>query len=106
MVKQFAMTCLTILVLTPALADADPVVIKQAGKAFSERKLSVTVGESVAFLNDDDVTHNVYSRSDTLTFDLGAQPPGDEQTLVFDTPGKVKIRCAVHPRMKLDVTVE
>lgn len=88
----------------PALA-ADH-VITQNGKKFSERKLTIAAGDTVTFVNDDKTTHNVHSTTEGHQFDLGAQAPGDSYSSVFDQPGKVKVRCAIHPKMKLQVTVE
>lgn len=87
-------------------AFADEVVISQKGKAFSEKKISLKVGDTISFVNDDEITHNVYSRSKGHKFDIGAQRPGTSVSHEFSKPGKVKVRCAIHPRMKLTVNVE
>ena len=81
-------------------------VIKQGEKKFSEKKITVSVGDELQFVNEDKYVHNIHSTSDGYEFDLGAQQPGDTQSIAFDSPGKVKIRCAIHPKMKLTVTVE
>lgn len=88
---------------TPALAE---VTIHQKGKKFSEKSITVAAGTTVNFVNDDKVAHNVYSRSSAGKFDTGAQQPGTTLSHVFDKPGKVKVRCAIHPRMKLTVNVQ
>ena len=92
--------------LLTSVAVAEDVVITQKGKAFSEKKVSLKVGDTISFVNDDDITHNVYSRSKGHKFDIGAQRPGTSVAHKFTAPGKVKVRCAIHPRMKLTVTVE
>ena len=92
--------------LLASVAAAEEVVISQKGKAFSEKKVSLKVGDSISFVNDDDITHNVYSRSKGHKFDIGAQRPGTSVSHEFTAPGKVKVRCAIHPRMKLTVNVE
>ena len=99
------------LALTAALAaaaafSAPTVEIFQKGKAFSERSVTIAAGEAIAFVNDDDHVHNVYSSTSGHAFDLGAQKPGDVGEHVFPTPGEVKVRCAIHPRMRLTVNVE
>jgi plastocyanin len=91
--------------LTPA-AHATEVVVDQQNKEFSQKSLSIKVGDSVKFVNKDDMVHDVHSTSDGYDFDLGAQKPGSETSYTFDKPGKVKVRCAIHPKMKLEVTVE
>ena len=85
---------------------ADPVVVTQKGKAFSAKQVTLKVGDAISFVNDDDITHNVYSRSRGHKFDIGAQRPGTAISHQFTAPGKVKVRCAIHPRMKLTVNVE
>lgn len=92
--------------LLASVAMADEVVISQKGKAFSEKKITLKVGDTISFFNDDDITHNVYSRSKGQKFDIGAQRPGTSVSHQFTAPGKVKVRCAIHPRMKLTVNVE
>src|SRR4030095_8014795 len=91
--------------LTPA-AHATEVVVDQQNKEFSQKSVTIKVGDSVKFVNKDDIVHDVHSTSDGYDFDLGAQKPGSETSYTFDKPGKVKVRCAIHPKMKLEVTVE
>ena len=85
---------------------AASVEVFQKGKAFSERSVTIAAGEAIAFVNDDDNVHNVYSATEGHEFDLGAQRPGDVGEHVFPTPGEVQVRCAIHPRMRMSVTVE
>jgi len=88
----------------PALA-ADH-VIDQKGKTFSERTLTIKAGDFVIFKNSDDVTHNVYSASPNMKLDIGRQAPGHPVRVPFKNPGVVEIRCAIHPRMRLTITVK
>jgi plastocyanin len=37
---------------------------------------------------------------------MGVQPPGQAIDVPFDKAGKFKIRCHIHPSMKLNVTVQ
>jgi plastocyanin len=94
-----------LLALTP-LAQASEVVIDQQNKEFSQKSVTIKVGDSLKFVNKDDIVHDVHSTTDGYDFDLGAQKPGSDTSYTFDKPGKVKVRCAIHPKMKLDVTVE
>jgi plastocyanin len=80
-------------------------VVGQKGKAFSMKKLSIKVGDSVKFLNEDPFTHNVFSLSDTKSFDLGSYGLGAAKSITFDKAGTVEVECAVHPDMKLIVEV-
>lgn len=99
---------LTSLLLTVSLAAgvaASQMSISQKGKKFSEKKIEVAAGTSIDFVNDDDITHNVHSSTKGQKFDLGAQQPGSTASHVFDKPGKLKVRCAIHPKMKMTVVV-
>jgi plastocyanin len=91
--------------LAPA-AIASEVIVTQENKAFSEKSLSIKSGDVVKFVNKDDIVHDVHSTTDGYDFDLGSQQPGSETSYTFGQPGKVKVRCAIHPKMKLEVTVE
>lgn len=99
----FATAALLVASASPALAE---ISIHQKGKKFSEKSITIKAGTTVTFINDDKVAHNVYSRSSAGKFDTGAQQPGTTLSHVFDKPGKVKVRCAIHPRMKLTVNVQ
>ena len=92
--------------LAAAAIGGSPVEIFQKGKRFSERSVTIAAGDAVSFVNDDDNVHNVYSATPGHEFDLGAQKPGDVGQHVFETAGEVAVRCAIHPRMRLSVTVE
>ncbi|NJO33828.1 MAG: hypothetical protein HC869_12475 [Rhodospirillales bacterium] len=87
-------------------AAAADVTITQENKAFSMEEVTIGAGDSITFVNNDSTTHNVYSRSQGNKFDSGAQAPNESMTQVFSSPGKVQVRCAIHPRMKLTVNVE
>lgn len=80
--------------------------VLQKDKKFSQTKLSVKVGDSISFKNVDPFTHNIFSLSDTKTFDLGSYPQGQSKSVVFDKPGTVEVECAIHPDMKLVVEVK
>lgn len=88
------------------VAMAEELTITQENKTFSEKEVKIAVGDTINFANNDKTTHNVYSRSKGHKFDMGAQRPGTSEAHTFTTPGKVKVRCAIHPRMKLTVKVE
>jgi len=81
-------------------------IVGQKNKAFTQDELTVKVGEKIIFKNDDDVRHNVFSKSEGFEFNLKMQAPGTESTISFDKEGTVEVRCALHPKMKLIVHVQ
>jgi plastocyanin len=86
-------------------ARAEERLITQQDRAFSQKDISIKVGDSIVFKNDDQVTHNVFSVSPGMEFDIRRQAPGNSSTVVFKKPGVAEVRCSIHPKMKLIVTV-
>lgn len=80
--------------------------VTQKDKKFSQKTLTVKVGDAISFKNEDAFAHNVFSLSDVKTFDLGSYPQGQAKKVVFDKPGKAEIECAIHPDMTMVVEVQ
>ena len=90
-----------------ATAHAANLTIEQSGQQFSERSTSLKPGDSIVFSNHDDVTHNIsVTDDDDDAKDLGLQKPGQSLTYKFDKTGRYKIRCSIHPAMKMSVSVK
>ncbi len=84
---------------------AQAALIDQRDKAFVPRILAVLAGTKVAFKNSDLVLHNVYSRSHTKTFDLGAYPREETRSALFEEAGRVDVFCAIHTNMHAVILV-
>jgi len=102
-----------IIAATAALAaiavgvQAASTTIGQAGEQFSQKSVTLQAGDTLVFANDDDVTHNVtIINDDDDSTDLGLQKPGQNLTYKFDKAGRFKVRCSVHPRMKMTIDVK
>lgn len=80
-------------------------VIVQRDKTFSEPRITLRAGDRIVFKNEDSVSHNVFSRSPGSEFEVKAQLPGQVSPVSFEKPGEAEVRCAIHPSMKLNVTV-
>ncbi len=87
-------------------AHAGEFEVLQKDKKFSQSGLTVKVGDSVSFKNEDPFFHNVFSLSDVKTFDLGSFPQGQSKKVMFDKPGTVEVECAIHPSMKINIEVQ
>ena len=90
-------------------AVAATTTIVQAGQAFSQTDLTLKAGDHIKFLNQDDVNHNILVQTgddDDDAKDMGVQAPGVAVEVPFDKAGKYKIRCHIHPSMKLNVEVQ
>ena len=95
-----------IMVLAGSARASQEHVVSQKNKAFSTKKLSVKVGDTVKFANEDSFAHNVFSLSPTKSFDTGSFGGGTSKSVTFDKPGKVEVECAVHPDMQLEIEVK
>ncbi len=69
-------------------------------------KMTVNVGDTIHFKNQDPWFHNIFSLSDLKTFDLGSYPKGESKSVVFDKPGIAEVECAIHPQMFMEVEVK
>jgi plastocyanin len=81
-------------------------VIDQKDKQFSKKALKIKVGDSVEFRNSDPFAHNIFSLSDTKSFDLGSYPQGQSKKVTFDKPGTVEVECSIHPSMQMVIEVD
>ena len=100
----WALPCAGLIAASVAWA-AQEHVVAQKNKSFTVKKLTVKVGDSVKFVNEDSFAHNVFSLSAAKSFDLGSFGNGGSKSVTFDKPGKVEVECAVHPDMRLDIEV-
>lgn len=80
--------------------------VTQKDRTFSNTEITIKPGEKVVFQNDDEVTHNVFSTSKVNPFTIKVQKPGESSTVDFTEEGVTEVRCAIHPKMKLIVTVK
>lgn len=79
--------------------------IMQKGRQFSEKEVSIKKGDTLLFVNDDNISHNVMSSTSGNSFNLGSQAPGKATPVTFDKPGSIQVICAIHPTMKMMVKV-
>src|SRR5260221_181679 len=95
-------------VLTAVSASSlagDTVKISQRGRKFIPDTLRETRGTLVRLENDDRVTHHVFVDQPGMKFDSAEQAVGKTVMLRFEHEGTFAVRCAIHPMMRLDVTV-
>jgi plastocyanin len=80
--------------------------VGQKDRTFSVDTLTIKPGDNIVFVNQDQLTHNVFSTAKGNEFNLRAQAPGTSASVTLSTEGTVEVHCAFHPRMKLIVTVK
>ena len=84
----------------------DRVTIDQKDKRFVPSWAVVRSGTTIAFPNNDNIYHNVFSLSSGNSFDLGLyNSSGDAKTHTFNSPGAIDIYCNIHPQMAASVLV-
>lgn len=74
--------------------------VLQRGKRFRPRVIAVPVGSTVAFKNEDEIFHNVFSLTRGSDFDLGLYGKDLARDRRFDTAGPVQILCNIHSSMQ------
>ena len=92
--------------LTAGPAAAAEHVIRMAGLQYEPAEIDAAKGDSIRFVNDDDVAHEVFVPTTGFGLDLGKQEPGEEQAIRLAKDGSFEVECVFHPHMLLTVTVE
>jgi len=73
--------------------------IRQDNLNFSPKHSVIQVGSSVTFSNNDREVHNIFSKSLSNQFNLGAMASGSYKTVEFNQAGPVVLRCNMHKDM-------
>lgn len=82
------------------------IAVSQKGRAFMPDSLQIKAGETAVIHNDDEYIHHAFVDSTDLHFDSGEQRIGQTVRITFPVPGTFHVLCAIHPKMRLDVTVK
>jgi plastocyanin len=77
----------------------------QRNETFIPHVLAIIAGTTVDFPNNDRIYHNVFSLSQTRTFDLGRYAAGRSKSVRFDKPGIVRVFCDIHSHMSAYILV-
>jgi plastocyanin len=77
--------------------------VKIRDMKFSPASVSIKVGESVTWVNEDDRDHTVTAADGSFASDN--LKPGSSFTFEFTKAGKFAYACSYHPRMKGVVNV-
>ena len=85
-------------------ADAAESVIDISDFSFAPAQLTVPVGTTVTWVNDDEEPHTVVDNN-TLFKSL-ALDTGDKFSFTFTTPGKFQYFCTIHAHMVGTVVVQ
>ncbi|HEY7172466.1 MAG TPA: plastocyanin/azurin family copper-binding protein [Vicinamibacterales bacterium] len=93
---------------TPApSASTVSIVMNSSGlttNAYSPNPITVAVGTTVTWMNNDTVTHT--ATGNTGLFDSGPIAPNQQFSRTFSTVGSFPYHCTIHPGMVGTVTVQ
>lgn len=73
---------------------------------FSPKELSVSLGDTVTWINHDDVPHTATSNDDPAAFDSKALDTDDKYSFTFTKPGTYGYYCKVHTHMTGKIIVK
>jgi len=86
-----------------AQAQDNSHTVSQKGRAFRPAEVTIARNESLTFTNQDSFIHQIYV--DGL-FDSEEKGPGEVLNETFPQAGTFRVRCHIHPTMRLIVHVK
>jgi len=103
---QDVVVYLTPLDFTPSVAPLTPFPrLIQKDVTFNPRVLAITTGTSVLIVNEDRIYHNVFSKSQVQSFNIGKRITGENVYQVFNKPGLIQVFCNIHSNMSSHILV-
>jgi amicyanin len=85
-------------------ARAAEIEVKIDNFTFNPKQITVKAGDTVTWVNHDDIPHTVTSK--TMAFRSKAMDTDDKFSFTFATPGTYAYFCALHPMMTGSIVVE
>ena len=100
---QLAVFTATALTAVPSWSAETTVMIDNF--TFAPQQLTVQVGTTVTWTNEDDIPHNIVS-SARGAFKSKVMDTEGKYSFTFTNPGSFEYFCALHPHMKGTIVVE
>ncbi|WP_395344083.1 plastocyanin/azurin family copper-binding protein [Ningiella sp. W23] len=75
-------------------------------KVYTPGNMIIRKGDTVNFVNNDEIQHNVFSSTGENAFDLGTFGSGLQRAVRLNEEGVVKVYCNIHPNMAAYVAVD
>jgi plastocyanin len=97
--------CGVVLLAFDALA-AETLAISQKKRTFNPNEIAIHKGDTLHIANDDQFTHQVYVDSPDFHFESNEADPGANVDIKFTAAGTFDVLCHIHPKMRLQVTVQ
>jgi plastocyanin len=79
--------------------------LNQQNVSFVPALLAIEKGSSIAFINKDELFHNVFSDSPVKKFTIGKQEKDAEKIVNFETSGFIQVFCDIHAFMSATIAV-
>ncbi|WP_166253017.1 methylamine utilization protein [Marinobacter salicampi] len=79
--------------------------VSQMNRAFDPALTVIPQGAEVAFPNNDNTQHHVYSFSTPKPFNIELYADQPEAPVLFDKPGVVELGCNIHDQMQAFIVV-
>jgi amicyanin len=99
-----ASAAVMLIVLASGFADAADIQVKIDNFTFNPQRVTVKVGDTVTWLNEDDIPHTV--RATAGDFKSKALDTGDRYAFTFTKAGSYDYFCSLHPHMTGHIVVE
>jgi len=88
---------------TAAAPAAETTEVKMAGSAFAPATLDIKVGDTITFVNDDEIAHTATAGKGE--FDSGTLDPGATFDFTAEQAGTIGYVCNFHPGMTGTINV-
>ena len=86
------------------VASAAQIEVGQKDKTFTPDAITAAIGTTIRITNDDSTVHNVMiTNPDASIHNTGIQKQNETVHITLDKPGEYRVRCGIHPKMKLTV---
>ena len=105
-VVYIGIIALAVTISTIAAFASGEVTVVQTNRSFNPDVIEVAKDTIIHFANEDEFIHQIYVKSDTTNFDSAEQVPGTTIDIPFNADGTFEVRCHIHPKMRLTVTVK
>ncbi|MCE2029165.1 plastocyanin/azurin family copper-binding protein [Sessilibacter corallicola] len=92
--------------LHSSTATSETYLIDMEEKTYLPGQMVIRKGDTVSFVNKDEIRHNVFSSSGKNAFDLGTYGAGLQRAVTLNEQGIVKVYCNIHPKMATFVAVD
>ena len=99
-----AIMLLVAVAITGSPVRAADTEVKIDNFTFNPKQVTVKAGNSITWVNHDDIPHTVTSQ--TQAFRSKALDTDDKFSFTFATPGTYSYFCALHPQMTGTIVVE